>query len=369
MKKDSLKKYILLEGKSEDVLPTLPENFCQTMITSPPYWALRDYFNKDQLGQEGSPEEFVEHLVSIFREAKRVLRDDGTLWLNIGDSYNNSSGFCRATNGWGRKGRSKGSADKVAVKHPYIKKKELFGVPWMLAVAMQKDGWYLRCDIIWEKTNPMPDGAKDRPTHGHEYLFLFSQKPKYFYDYYGVLEETKEKPQQVQSFGARNQKGTFRMDQDRTFEHYGRRNRRSVWRTAVSSFQGDHFATYPVKLILPCILASTSEAGCCVKCGTAWTRGYEKEKVPADNKKGYEMRLVDKGFSKACKCKTKDTRPCIVMDPFSGMATTGIGALNEGRYYAGIELNPDYLKKSNERINTPFDMFKVREKDPKEMLL
>ena len=235
-------KFLLLNGKSQDVLKQFPDNTFHTVVTSPPYWSLRDYFDPEQLGQEKTPEEYIENVVAIMREVKRTLRKDGSVWFNIGDSYNNSSGFCRATKGWGRDGRDKGSSDKKAIKHSVIKTKDLVGMPWRVAFALQEDGWYLRCDIVWEKTNPMPDGAKDRPTRGHEYIFLLSKSPHYFYDYYRVLEDTYEKPDGVQGFGAKNQKGTFRMDQDRTFVHYGKRNKRAVWRNSVSTFQGEHFA-------------------------------------------------------------------------------------------------------------------------------
>ena len=345
-------KFLLLQGKSQDMLKQFPDNTFHTVITSPPYWSLRDYFSNGQLGREETPEEYVENVVSIMREVKRTLRKDGSVWFNIGDSYNNNSGFCRATKGWRRKGRSKGSADKKAIKHPYIKKKELFGIPWMVAFALQKEGWYLRCDIIWEKTNPMPDGAKDRPTRGHEYIFLLTKSPKYFYDYYRVLEDTNEKPESIQGFGANEQEGTFRQDQNRTFEHYGKRNKRAVWRQSVSTYRGKHFATYPPKLIYPCVQASTSDAGCCVECGTPWGRSFEKIKEPADNDKGYTLILKDNGFSKACKCKTTEKKRCLVLDPFSGTGTTGEVAISHQQNYVGIELNKEYLEISRKRLTS-----------------
>lgn len=345
-----MKKFMLLHGEAKEVLKNIPDNTFHTVVTSPPYWALRDYDADGQLGAEQTPEEYVVNLVKIMREVKRTLRDDGTLWLNIGDTYNNSSGFCRATNGWDRKGRNSGSADKKALKHDVVKIKELFGIPWKVAFALQEDGWYLRCDIVWNKTNPMPDGAKDRPTHGHEYIFLLSKKPKYFYDYYGVLEDTKSTPDRVQTFGAREQEGTFRQDQNRTFEHYGKRNKRSVWETSVSTFRGNHFATYPPQLIEPCILASTSPEGCCADCGSPLVRITEKEKEEANNSKGYELKIISKGWEKSCDCETTKTKPCLVLDPFSGMATTGVVAFKHLRNYVGIELNKDYLKISRERL-------------------
>ena len=344
------KKFLLQHGHAKNVLKTFPEKIFQTVVTSPPYWSLRDYFSDEQLGQEETFEEYVSDLVDILDEVKRVLRDDGTLWLNIGDSYNSSSGWSRSKGDWKRKGRENGSADKKEIKHSVVKKKELFGIPWRVAFALQENGWYLRSDIIYFKTNPMPDGAKDRPTHGHEYIFLFSKKPNYYYDYYATLEETKEKPNNVMKFGAKNQKGTFRCDQNRTFEHYGKRNKRSVWEVPVSSFKGNHYATFPAALIDPCILAGTSEKGCCLECGRPLERKMEKVKVESEKGKGYDLRLVSDGWEKKCNCKTDLTRKCLVLDPFSGMATTGIVALTHFSDYVGIDTNIDYINKSRNRL-------------------
>lgn len=360
-----MSKFLLLNGKSEDILKSIPDNTFHAVVTSPPYWSLRDYFHADQLGNEETPEEYIDNLVNILREVKRTLREDGTMWLNIGDSYNNTAGYSRAKSEWRRKGREGGSAEKKAIKHSVIKTKDLFGMPWRVAFALQEDGWYLRCDVIWKKSNPMPDGAKDRPTHGHEYMFLMSKSPRYFYDYYAVQEETNDHPEGPQRFGAKNQKGTFRCDQDRTFKHYGKRNKRSVWETSVSTFQGDHFATYPPQLIEPCILASTSEKGCCSKCGDPLYRislkeenkedvygedvdiqTGEKEKVSIDKK----FVLKDNGWEKRCDCKDSIIVPCRVLDPFSGMATTGLVCLDHNRNYVGIELNKNYLDRSRKRL-------------------
>jgi DNA modification methylase len=187
-----MKKFLIVNDKSENFLPQLKDNVFHTAITSPPYWQMRDYFIGDQLGQEATPEEYVENLVGILREVKRVLRKDGTLWLNIGDGYNSEAGFIRAQESFKRKGRKKGSSDKKFLKHAEIKRKDLVGIPWAVAFALRKDGWYLRCDVIWNKSNPMPDGAKDRPTRGHEYLFLLTKSPKYFFDYYRFLEVSRE---------------------------------------------------------------------------------------------------------------------------------------------------------------------------------
>jgi DNA modification methylase len=346
---DMKNKFLLINGDCKDVMKSFPDNIFHTVVTSPPYWQLRDYFAADQLGQEETPEEYVKNLVDICKEIKRVLRKDGSFWLNIGDGYNNSSGFERTTD-WKRKGRKGGSSDKKSFKHPYIKTKDLIGMPWKIAFALQEDGWYLRCDIIWEKTNPMPDGAKDRPTRGHEYIFLLTKSPKYFYDYYRVLENTQEQPEKIQGFGANEQEGTYRMDQERSFEHYGKRNKRSVWKTSVSTFKGKHFATYPFKLIEPCIMASTSEKGCCVDCGTPWSRIFEKEKISSDNGKGYSLQLVDKGWEKKCKCETNEVKKCLVLDPFNGSGTTGLVSFKYNQNYVGIDTNEEYLNLARENM-------------------
>jgi DNA modification methylase len=398
MKIENKSKFLLLEGKSQELLKQFPDNTFHTVVTSPPYWGLRDYFNDDQLGQESTPEKYIENIVEIMEEVKRTLRKDGSVWFNIGDSYNNNSGFCRSTKGWGRKGREKGSSDKKAIKHSVIKQKDLIGMPWRVVFALQENGWYLRCDIIWKKTNPMPDGAKDRPTRGHEYIFLLTKSPKYFYDYYKVLEDTDEKPGGIQGFGAKDQKGTYRMDQDRTFQHYGKRNKRAVWECSVSTFQGEHFATFPPKLITPCIQASTSEYGCCANCRTPWERIFEKVEVKAplkrnkDNvKKGVEgnidlfdanietgqekytdkdstektLVLESNGWKKGCECKTDDKKRCLVLDPFNGTGTTGEVAMSYGQNYVGIELNPEYLKMARERLSnmrdTTQEVFSIEE--------
>ena len=323
---DFNKKFLLLNGNSGEVLKNIPDNTFHTVITSPPYWQQRNYFVDGQLGREEIVEEYVDNLVNICKEVKRTLRKDGTFWLNIGDT-------------------SKKSGMKIDLKN-----KNIIGVPWKVGFALQKNNWILRLDIISSKTNTMPDGAKDRPTKSHEYMFFLTKSQKYYYDYYATLEDTKEQPENIQTFGARNQKGTFRHDQHRTFEHYGKRNKRSVWTTSVASYKGGHFATFNPKLIEPCVLAGTSEKGCCIKCSSPWKRILEKIKIPANNKKGYEVKLISKGWESTCKCNIEETKPCLVLDPFSGMGTTGLVAMNYFQNYVGIEMNNNYLKESRKRL-------------------
>ncbi len=353
--KEYLHKYLLLEGDIREILKDLPSEFVHTVITSPPYWNLRDYQNENQLGQERTPEEYIFNLVNVFREMRRILRKDGVFWLNIGDSYNNESGFNRSKNKWSKSGGKKDSSGRVFLKHPYFKRKDLFGIPWMLANALQRDGWYLRCDIVWKKENPMPDGAKDRPTRGHEFLFMFTKSPKYYYDYWNSLEDSEKYSNKIQRFGAHEQIGTFRQDQNRSFEHYGKRNVRSVWSTAVSTYRGKHFSTYPPDLIRRCVLTCTSEEGCCSQCGKPYERIIEKVRDTQNR-----LILQDNGWRKACKCKTIEKERCIVMDPFNGTGTTGEVAMAYWQHYLGVEINKNYIDASEERFNRYEDFHRIR---------
>lgn len=234
--------YQLLIGDCLDTLKTLPEQSVHTCVTSPPYFWQRDYGHDDQLGHEDTPDEFVSALVRVFREVRRVLRDDGTVWLNLGDSY-------------GKKGG-------------------LNGVPWRVAFALQEDGWCLRQDIIWHKPNPMPESTKNRCTKAHEYIFLLSKGPKYHYDHEAVKEPAVKKPQRMQadpervkkkSTGphARGREGFNHQyaDSERVWAADGKRNRRDVWSVPSRPYKGAHFATFPPDLILPCILAGCPEGG------------------------------------------------------------------------------------------------------------
>jgi len=227
----------ILQGSCLETLSSLEEKSVNTCVTSPPYWGLRDYGTDDQLGLEETPDKFVENLVNVFREVRRVLRDDGTVWLNLGDSY------C----GTGHKGdhidpkhKDGRNGQKVALNNKIqgLKSKDLFGIPWRVAFALQADGWYLRQDIIWHKPNPMPESVTDRCTKAHEYIFLLSKSPKYYYDYEAIKI-----------------KSTSGMD------GYDTSNNRSVWSVPVSSYSEAHFATYPPELIKSCIMAGCPEGG------------------------------------------------------------------------------------------------------------
>jgi len=288
-----------------ETLRALPEASVHTVCTSPPYWGLRDYGTGDaQIGLEDSPDEFVGQLVEVFREVARVLRPDGTLWLNLGDSY--SSGGrktqCQPTLRQGHTG--------VAVRPPVVdglKPKDLVGIPWRVALALQADGWYLRSDIIWSKPNPMPESVTDRPTKAHEYVFLFAHpdsKGRYFYDAEAVREPANPanyrfNPSMREVPPGQTRQGT--LDARRGDVLCDTRNKRSVWTVNPKPFSGAHFAVWPPDLVEPMILAGCPSGG-------------------------------------------------TVLDPFSGSGTTGMVALSHGRNYIGIDLNPDYLPLAQARI-------------------
>lgn len=216
---------MIFEGDALTVLRRLPDASVQTVVTSPPYWGLRDYAIPDQLGLEGRLPQYLNALRTIFSEVRRVLRDDGIFWLNIGDGYTSGNRGWRAPD---RKNRARAMAVRPDTPEG-LKPKDLLGIPWRLAFALQDDGWYLRADIIWNKPNAMPESVKDRPTRSHEYLFMFTKDERYFYDRAAILEV----------IGGRA------------------RNRRSVWNINTQAFPGAHFATFPPALVEPCIRAAT----------------------------------------------------------------------------------------------------------------
>ena len=216
---------VIFDGDALTVLQRLPDNCVQTVITSPPYWGLRDYSIHDQIGLEGTLPQYTNALCSVFAEVRRVLKQDGVFWLNVGDGYTSGN------RGW-RAPDKKNPARAMSIRPDTpegLKPKDLLGIPWRIAFALQEDGWYLRADIIWNKPNAMPESVKDRPTRSHEYLFMFTKDEQYYYDRDAIMEVTS----------------------------IGKRNRRSVWSIPTKAFPGAHFATFPEDLIEPCVLAST----------------------------------------------------------------------------------------------------------------
>ena len=263
----TLERSTLFRGAAEAVLPDLPESWFRTCVTSPPYWGLRDYAEENQIGAEPDPALYIQRLTAIFDEVRRVLRVDGTLWLNLGDSYTSGN---RATRAPDKKNPVRAMSYRARTPEG-MKPKDLVGIPWMVAFALREAGWYFRSDIIWEKPNCMPESVKDRPTRSHEYVFLFTKSLRYHYD----------------SSKAR----------------VNGRNRRTVWSVPTEPFAGAHFATFPPKLIEPCILTGS---------------------LPGD----------------------------WVLDPFIGSGTVGVVCEQQRRRYVGIELNPSYAELAEKRIRS-----------------
>jgi len=341
-----------LQGDVIDALVAIPDGAVHCCVTSPPYWGLRDYGHDGQIGLEPTPEAYVARMVEVFREVRRVLREDGTCWLNLGDSY--SSG---------------GS-----------KPKDLVGIPWRVAFALQADGWYLRQDIIWHKPNPMPESVRDRCTRAHEYVFLLTKSERYFYDAEAVKEASITRDTR-KPYGS---DGAWAMDgRDKWAEGKGRqrdgadattRNRRSVWTIPPKGYKGAHFAVMPAKLAEVCILAGTSEAGCCRNCGKPLTRKVSRTRVPTrpgTSTKATQPAIVQgnrdplrhvtkvemMAWGTNCECAWVGDAPsrCVVLDPFAGSGTTLAVSEKLGRDSVGIELNPDYIKLAKERVGVTED--------------
>lgn len=364
--------YKIITGDCIKGMQTLPDGCIHTCITSPPYFGLRDYLGGDEeIGSEDTVEEYVNNMVEVFREVKRILRDDGTLWLNLGDSYMSQKGVAPPpqTIG-GQRGMPVSVVPGNRKDQKGLKHKDLIGIPWRVAFALQADGWWLRQDIIWNKPNPMPESVSDRCTKAHEYIFLLSKKSHYYFDHEAIKEDAVSSNVRPRVFGATVQVGTNRKDAGNTPVDIGKRNKRSVWTVNTKGYKGAHFAVYPEKLIEPCVLAGTSGGGCCSKCGAPFVRVVEhgevpcrtpREKnlnvIPGRNKlsemNSKEMKVIPKetvGWKESCTCEDSNTTPCTVFDPFTGSGTTAVVTLKNGRNYIGTELNPDYVKIAEARI-------------------
>ena len=359
----------ILQGDCIESLKKIEDGSINTCITSPPYWGLRDYNGESkQLGMEDTPEEFTENLVKVFREIKRVLRDDGTAWLNLGDSYS-SGGRTTTTNQSLRGDKDYGVTRPKPSKG--IKPKDLIGIPWRVAFALQADGWYLRQDIIWHKPNPMPESVRDRCTKAHEYIFLLSKNVKYYYDHEAIKEDAKypQGPNSPQSI--KKGQGEFGMDTRGGLSKIGalaKKNKRSVWTITTKPFKGAHFATFPKDLIEPCVLAGCPEKSC-INCGEPYLRKVVKSgeiqrrwsKNNADGspyeKQGSMQNIYeDTGLQKQCDCQTNKTKGGTVLDPFGGSGTTGIVAASHNRNAILLELNQEYIDLAKARINKEVGM-------------
>jgi len=342
------------------------------------------------LGLEPTPEMFVEHIVQIAREWRRVLRDDGTLWMNLGDSYNanQGSGFNAHSrtrphlvgDEVGQKRIDEASRSTVMKRPPGLKPKDLVGIPWMCAFGLRADGWYLRQDICWSKNNPMPESVRDRCTKAHEYVFLLTKSQRYFIDMHAIREPVTSTG--GASFGKQDHDATGTGAQSRKLadarerNHPLGRNSRSVWTISTESFPEAHFATFPSRLAAKCIRAGTSEKGCCPACGAAWVRVVGREKTGRKTKMpdGMATHAGDHGsihiagrekgkpndetvpvttdWRPSCDCPAHEPVPCVVLDPFSGAGTTAIVASVLGRRGIGVELKADYIDIAVRRAET-----------------
>lgn len=364
-------------GDAREVLEDMPSGLVDCVVTSPPYWGLRDYGEEGQLGLEDSPEEYVERLVDVFNEVKRVLKPSGTLWLNLGDSYDGKS---------------------------------LVGVPWRVAFALQRDGWYLRNDIIWAKPNPMPESVTDRCTTSHEHIFLLSKNKQYYYDQNAIREAYQSDPHGGQMGGDEDGlTSDYRYSEDtdpkRFYSNKGR-NKRDVWEITTKPFAPAHFAVFPPELPRTCI-----KAGCppkvCGECGKPYERkieeeyneeetveylkemgadsnlqykgeGKDDESGKAQNPSDLKRRILDSkrkikrtvGWEKQCDCSTDEVESGVVLDPFIGAGTTGLIAEQLNRNWIGVDIKEEYREMALERIEKgdKYMRKKEREKRKKEKM-
>jgi len=371
-------KDVIIQGDALAKLKELPSESVDCCITSPPYFGLRDYGVDGQIGLEESPEAYVSKLVEVFREVRRVLKKEGTLWLNLGDSYASAWASGRR-NVIGNPSRT----NRIIRMGDGLKEKDLIGIPWMVAFALRADGWYLRSDIIWAKGNPMPESVTDRPTKAHEYIFLFAKSERYFYDVDAIREphthkdavrNTGDWAKSVKEPGYADalpeaKKANRSCAMSRPKDYIGNingRNKRTVWNINTKPFSEAHFAVFPPDLIKPCILAGTSERGVCPECGMPWIRQVEHKKMVIRK----TDRMADLGefgrtqssgtmlspsetktigWLPSCQCSC-DPVPAVVLDPFFGAGTTGLVAKKLGRCFIGIELNPEYIGMAQKRV-------------------
>ncbi len=357
----------LYQGDAAQVLATLPERSVDCCVTSPPYYGMRDYGSEGQIGLEETPDAYVERIVGVFREVRRVLADHGTLWLNLGDSYTHNTttmplnrGVVAAPGDAGKYGRDLGE------RHHTTKLKDLLGIPWMVAFALRADGWYLRSDIVWSKPNPVPESVTDRPTKAHEYVFLLSKSDRYYFDQeavrephttVGALRERGTEPSQARAIGAPQQAGGY---------HKNGRNVRSVWEIATQPYPEAHFATFPEALVERCIKAGCPER-VCGECGAPSVRVFERVPTGYDGARYGERAVSASGGAitggtrrstlgssngkLTAGTKTTGWTDCghgayqagVVLDPFVGSGTTALVARKLGRRCVGIDLNAEYL--------------------------
>lgn len=397
----------VLQGDVLTQLKTLPDESVQTVITSPPYYGLRSYLAGDhadktkEIGLEQAPAEYVAKMVEVFAEIRRVLRHDGVLWLNLGDTYANDAKWGGSTGGKHANGLHGNTSVGRAKKQTGLKPKDLIGIPWRVALALQDDGWWLRADIIWAKGNPMPESVQDRVTRSHEYLFMLTKDQDYYYDSDAIREpagdwvnddpryqeDAEEVPRSEDepAFHAKLGKPTTGLAR----KPITSRNKRSVWTINPKPYRGAHFAVMPDEIPKLCIAAASSEVGACPTCGAPWQRVVERgESHYAELKGDRSWREMDAeglrrgviiregeggqtrnengtvpslhaaprremGWAPTCGCPEAPPVPCVVLDPFAGSGTTLAVAKLLGRDYVGVELNPAYIPLIEERVRKP----------------
>ncbi len=397
----------IIHGDCREVMAAMEPESVHCVVTSPPYWGLRCYGVDGQLGQEPTLGEHIETLVEVFREVRRVLRPDGTLWLNMGDCYAGSANGRSAADT-----KAAGNDDRTFRDKPFgtavggLKPKDLVMMPARLALALQADGWWIRSDIIWGKPNPMPESVRDRPASAHEHVFLMSRSARYFYDAEAVrtpysgstlnrlaqpgfdgqqggpkdlkdgnrshrktLKNLKQKIDKQRGHSRRHDGFNDKWDQMSRDEQVSMgANLRNVWHIATQPYAQAHFATFPEKLVEPCIKAGTSQKGCCADCGTPWERLVDVEHKDGgpkhtgaakalrygrdDHRDEYPYRtkiISTTGWNSACDCGA-EVVPCVVLDPFGGSGTVGLVAERLGRNAILIELNAEYAAMARARI-------------------
>lgn len=379
----------IIQGDALTVLRQLPTGVAQCAVTSPPYYQLRSYLpdghheKHREIGLEDSPEDYITRLVEVFREVRRILRPDGVLWINIGDSYaekTRAKTMHQAGADFQRPSYDQASMPARNLP-PELPAKNLMMMPARLALALQADGWILRADCIWAKTNAMPESVRDRPAKSHEYLFLLATSERYFYDVEATRQPLKEKT--MSTWGCKvttrggDQLGKVKSENwaKTTSERKPRMNAdgsiagaamRSVIHCAGARYKGAHFATFPPQLIAPLIAASSSPRAC-EHCGAPWARTIERTPMeirPGPKAGSYGSRTTDglsgtmleparaetTGWRATCLCKNEGSARCLVLDPFIGAGTTGLVAQSLGRDYLGIELSAEYIRLAEQRI-------------------
>lgn len=356
------------------------------VVTSPPYFSLRDYGVAGQIGLEQTPEAFVDELVDVFREVHRVLRDDGTLWLNLGDTYAANRSYQVSQSKHQTHDYGTSNATRIP---PGLKPKDLIGIPWRTAFALQADGWFLRQDVIWSKPAPMPESVTDRCTKAHEYLFMLTKRERYYCDMVAIQEPAiGGAPGNITHKG----KTAYEAGDERMRTKAGltectareMRNKRSVWEVPTQPYPEAHFATFPPGLVEPCILAGTSPQ-VCEHCGAPWERVIEKEtrfdsasaragrsvedlnstgkwlcspgNYGTNLKLGPVVSTVTMGWTPTCECENAGTDRAVVLDPFGGAGTTGLVADRLQRDSILVELNPDYVDIARRRIHGDAPLF------------